>query len=91
MEYILKFKAAAAWDLYKLTKKDRDLGNLIVNEHLPALMRTPLKGHPKNGDLKRIRSWDFTFRNISYRILYEGRQFGFCFNHFTEIRTHKER
>ena len=34
-------------------------------------MRAPLKGRPKHGDLKSIRSWDFTFRNVSYRILYE--------------------
>ena len=71
MAYTLKFKAAAARDLYKLTKKNRDLGKLIVNEHLPALLKNPLQGRPKQGDLKNIRSWDFNFRDVTYRILYE--------------------
>ena len=71
MEYILKFKAAAARDLYKLTKKNRDLGKLIVNEQISELLKTPLKGRRKHGDLKNFRSWDFTFREVSYRILYE--------------------
>jgi mRNA-degrading endonuclease RelE of RelBE toxin-antitoxin system len=71
MEYSLKFKAAAARDLYKLTKKNRDLGKLIINEHLPALLKNPLQGRLKQGDLKNIRSWDFNFRDVTYRILYE--------------------
>ena len=71
MDYILKFKAAAAKDLYKLTKKNSDLGKLIVNEHIPALLRNPFHGNPKQGDLKNIRSWDFNFRDVTYRILYE--------------------
>ena len=71
MEYILKFKAAAARDLFKLTRKNRDLGKLIVNEQIPVLLGTPLKGRQKRGDLKNIRSWDFTFREVAYRILYE--------------------
>jgi len=71
MEYSLKFKPAAARDLYKLTKKNRDLGKLIINEHLPALLENPLQGRMKQGDLKNIRSWDFKFRDVTYRILYE--------------------
>lgn len=71
MEYSLKFKAAAARDLYKLTKKNRELGRLIVNEQLPALLQNPLRGRPKQGDLKNIRSWDFSFRDVTYRILYD--------------------
>jgi mRNA-degrading endonuclease RelE of RelBE toxin-antitoxin system len=71
MEYSLKFKAAAARDLYKLTKINRDLGKLIINEHLPALLKNPLQGRLKQGDLKNIRSWDFNFRDVTYRILYE--------------------
>ena len=71
MQYSLKFKTAAARDLYKLTKKNRDLGKLIVNEHFPALLKNPLLGHLKQGDLKNIRSWDFNFRDVTYRILYE--------------------
>jgi mRNA-degrading endonuclease RelE of RelBE toxin-antitoxin system len=56
MEYGLKFKAAAAKDLYKLAKKTRDLGRLIVNEHIPALLKNPLHVRLKQGDLKNIRS-----------------------------------
>jgi len=71
MDHTLKFKAAAARDLYKLTKKNRDLGKLIVNEHIPALLRNPFLGRPKQGDLNNIRSWDFNFRDVTYRILYQ--------------------
>ena len=71
MDYILKFKAAAAKDLYKLTKKNSDLGKLIVNENIPALLKNPFHGRQKQGDLKNIRSWDFNFRDVTYRILYE--------------------
>jgi len=70
MEYILKFKPAAARDLYKLTKKNRDLGKIIINDHIPALLKNPLQGRPKQGDLKSIRSWDFNLRDAAYRILY---------------------
>jgi mRNA-degrading endonuclease RelE of RelBE toxin-antitoxin system len=71
MEYNLTFKAAAAKDLYKLTKKNRALGKLIVLEQIPELMKNPLKGRLKQGDLKDIRSWDFVFRDVTYRILYQ--------------------
>jgi mRNA-degrading endonuclease RelE of RelBE toxin-antitoxin system len=71
MEYNLTFKAAAAKDLYKLTKKNRELGKLIVLEQIPELMKNPLKGRLKQGDLKDIRSWDFVFRDVAYRILYQ--------------------
>ncbi len=71
MDYSLKFKAAAAKDLYKLSKKNRDLGKLIVNENIPALLKNPFHGRPEQGDLKNIRSWDFNFRDVTYRILYE--------------------
>ena len=71
MDYSLKFKAAAARDLYKLTKKNRELAKLIVNEQIPALLKQPVQGRPKQGDLKNIRSWDFNFRDVTYRILYE--------------------
>jgi len=71
MEYHLTFKAAAAKDLYKLTKKNRELGKLIVLEQIPELMRDPLKGRLKQGDLSDIRSRDFGFRDVTYRILYQ--------------------
>jgi mRNA-degrading endonuclease RelE of RelBE toxin-antitoxin system len=71
MDYHLKFKAAAARDLYKLTKKNKELAKLIVNEQIPALLKQPIQGRPKQGDLKNIRSWDFNFRDVTFRILYE--------------------
>jgi mRNA-degrading endonuclease RelE of RelBE toxin-antitoxin system len=71
MDYSLKFKAAAARDLYKLAKKNRELAKLIANEQIPALLKQPIQGHLKRGDLKNIRSWDFNFRDVTYRILYE--------------------
>ena len=71
MEYRMTFKAAAAKDLYKLTKKNRELGELIVLEQIPELMQNPLKGRLKQGDLKDIRSRDFGFREVTYRILYK--------------------
>ncbi len=71
MEYHLTFKAAAAKDLYKLTKKNRELGKLLVHEQIPEIMQDPLKGRSKQGDLKDIRSWDFGFCNVTYRILYQ--------------------
>lgn len=71
MDYELKFKAAAAKELYKLTRKDKALGQLIIDRQIPDLLRNPLGGRPKQGDLKNIRSRDFRFRNITYRILYE--------------------
>ena len=71
MEFHLTFKAAAAKDLYKLTKKNRELGKLLVHKQIPELMQNPLKGRLKKGDLKDIHSWDFGFRDVTYRILYQ--------------------
>jgi mRNA-degrading endonuclease RelE of RelBE toxin-antitoxin system len=71
MVFHLTFKAAAAKDLYKLTKKNRELGKLIVHKQIPELMKNPLKGRLKQGDLQDIRSWDFGFRDVTYRILYQ--------------------
>jgi mRNA-degrading endonuclease RelE of RelBE toxin-antitoxin system len=71
MDYHLKFKAAAARDLYKLTKKNRELAKIIVNEQIPTLLKQPLQGRPKQGDLKNVRSWDFNFRDVTFRMLYE--------------------
>jgi mRNA-degrading endonuclease RelE of RelBE toxin-antitoxin system len=71
MEYHLTFKAAAAKDLYKLTKKNSELGKLVVLEQILELMQNPLKGRLKQGDFKDIRSWDFGFRDVTYRILYQ--------------------
>lgn len=71
MGYKLKFRPAAAKDLYKLTKKNEELGALIINEKIPGLLSEPFKGRKKKGKLSYIRSYDFNFRGDSYRILYE--------------------
>lgn len=71
MEYKLKFKSAAAKDLYKLTKKNKELGKVIINHKLPEILNNPLMGRMKRGDLINIRSHDFNFKGVNYRILYE--------------------
>jgi mRNA-degrading endonuclease RelE of RelBE toxin-antitoxin system len=67
----LKFNPAAAKDLYKLAKKNKELASVIIDQILPEIVKNPLQGRMKRGDLKRIRSNDFTFKGISYRVLYE--------------------
>jgi len=71
MGYKLKFRPASAKDLYKLTKKNKELGSLVVNEKIPNVLSDPFKGRKKKGDLSHIRSYDFSFRGDAYRILYE--------------------
>lgn len=71
MNYKLKFRPAAAKDLHKLVKKDKELGALIINGQIPQLLNNPYAGRAKHGDLEGIRSKDFNFRGITYRILYE--------------------
>jgi len=71
MGYKLRFRPAAAKDLYKLTKKNKELGALVVNEKIPNLLSDPFKGRKKKGDLSHIRSYDFNFGESAYRILYE--------------------
>jgi mRNA-degrading endonuclease RelE of RelBE toxin-antitoxin system len=67
----LKFKPGAARDLYKLSKKKRELGAVIANKIIPEILKNSLQGRMKQGDLKEIRSKDFDFKGVSYRILYE--------------------
>jgi len=71
MNYRLKFRPAAAKDLHKLVRKDKKLGAFIINEQLPQLLNDPYAGRIKHGNLAGIRSKDFNFRGITYRILYE--------------------
>lgn len=71
MTYQLKFRPAAAKDLYKLVKKNKELGRLIIDQVLPELVVNPLKGRWKQGDLSHIRSMDFNFKGTAYRLLYE--------------------
>ncbi|MBA4396540.1 MAG: hypothetical protein C0394_04035 [Syntrophus sp. (in: bacteria)] len=47
------------------------MAKIIVNEQIPALLKQPLQGRPKQGDLKNVRSWDFNFRDVTFRILYD--------------------
>ena len=71
MVFRLKFKLAASKDLYKIAKKNKELGSIIINRIIPEILKNPLQGRMKQGDLKKIRSKDFDFKGISYRILYE--------------------
>jgi mRNA-degrading endonuclease RelE of RelBE toxin-antitoxin system len=71
MNYKLKFRPVAAKDLHKLVKKDKELGAHIINGQIPQLLNNPYAGRAKHGDLEGIRSKDFNFRGITYRILYE--------------------
>jgi mRNA-degrading endonuclease RelE of RelBE toxin-antitoxin system len=71
MAFRLKFKPGASKDLYKLSKKNKELGALITNRIIPQIVKNPLQGRMKQGDLKKIRSKDFDFKGASYRILYE--------------------
>ena len=71
MAFRLKFKPGAAKDLYKLSKKNKEFGALITNQIIPQILKNPLHGRMKQGDLKKIRSKDFDFKGVSYRILYE--------------------
>ena len=71
MGFHLKFKPAAAKDLYKLAKKNKRLGAIIANQVIPEILKNPLQGRMKQGDLKKIRSKDFDLKGASYRILYE--------------------
>lgn len=72
MEYRLKFHPAAAKDLFKLTKKDKNLGKIIIDEHLSLIMKSPIDaGSRKRGDLSHIRGYNFRYKSINYRILYQ--------------------
>ncbi|MFH0787346.1 MAG: type II toxin-antitoxin system RelE/ParE family toxin [Pseudomonadota bacterium] len=71
MVFRLKFKPAASKDLYKIAKKNKELGANITNRIIPEILKNPLQGRMKQGDLKKIRSKDFYFKGVSYRILYE--------------------
>ena len=71
MPFQLKLKQAAAKDLYKLVKKNKSLGRVIINQVLPEMVDKPFQGKMKQGDLSRFRSWDFNFKGTAYRVLYE--------------------
>lgn len=70
-DYKLEFKAAAARDLYKLTKQDKFLGKEIIDKHLPRILADPFgAGRKKKGDLAHVRGYNFNFKGVAYRILY---------------------
>lgn len=72
MEYKLKFHPAAAKDLFKLTRNNKVLGRIIVNDHLPKILDDPLNsGNRKRGDLSHIFGYNFNYQRVSYRILYQ--------------------
>jgi mRNA interferase RelE/StbE len=71
MAYRYEFLQAAAKDLLKLTRHDAPLLVAIVTEHLPAILRDPLKaGEPKRGDLAGVSAYNLTHRGVAYRLVY---------------------
>jgi mRNA-degrading endonuclease RelE of RelBE toxin-antitoxin system len=67
----LTFKPAAAKDLYKIARRNKELGALLTNRIIPEILKKPFLGRMKQGDLKKFRSKDLDFKGISYRIVYE--------------------
>ena len=57
MGYKLKFRPASAKDLYKLTKKNKELGSLIVNEKIARMIHVAL-GSGFEPDKKTAYHWD---------------------------------
>ncbi len=71
MAWAFKFHPAAAKDLYKLSKKNRPLGQAIINTHIPKITVNPHGvGFKKEGNLSHVRGYGFTYCGSSYRILY---------------------
>ncbi len=72
MEYKLKFHPRAATDLYKPTKKDKQLGKRLVNSHIPQILADPYSaGKRKKGDLASVYGYNLTYKGMAHRILYE--------------------
>lgn len=72
MAYKLKFHPAAGSDFYKLTKRNKLLGKVIIDTHIKKILTNPYKiGIKKSGDLSNIYGYNFNFKGVSYRILYE--------------------
>ncbi len=66
-----KFHPQAAKDLYKLAKKDKPLGKIILDTHIPRILSNPFQtGRKKHGMLSCVRGYEFAFQGKSYRILY---------------------
>lgn len=73
MEYQLKFHPAAAKDLFKLTKDNKTLGKIIIDDHLAKILEDPSNaGNRKRGDLSHIFGYNLNYQMISYRILYQA-------------------
>ncbi len=71
MAYRYEFTAAAARDLFKLTRHNHPLLAEIVTGHIPSLLQDPLAaGEPKRGDLAGVRAYNLNFKGVAYRIVY---------------------
>ncbi|MBI4669064.1 MAG: type II toxin-antitoxin system RelE/ParE family toxin [Elusimicrobia bacterium] len=72
MAWVFKFHPGAAKDLYKMAKKNKPLGTLIIESHIPKIIANPYKaGHKKEGILSCVWGYNFTYQGINYRMLYE--------------------
>jgi mRNA-degrading endonuclease RelE of RelBE toxin-antitoxin system len=71
MPWTSKFHPQAAKDLYKLVKKNRPLGKVLIETHIPRIIENPYQaGRKKQGPLSHVWGYDLSFHGVSYRILY---------------------
>ena len=71
MAYRYELLAAAARDLFKLTRHNPALLIDIATVHIPAILRDPLAaGEAKQGDLAHVRAFNLRVRSVAYRLIY---------------------
>jgi mRNA-degrading endonuclease RelE of RelBE toxin-antitoxin system len=71
MSYRYEFLEAAARDLLKLTRHNQKLLVEIATKHIPAVLRDPYAaGEAKEGNLARLRAYEFNFKGVAYRLIY---------------------
>lgn len=71
MAFRYEFLAAAARDLFQLTRHDVPLLHAIATEPIPAILKDPYAaGRPKKGDLAHVRAYDLRVKGVAYRLVY---------------------
>ncbi len=72
MAYDYEFVTSAEGDLDKLIKHNPALATQLITEHLPSILRNPKAvGEKKMGNLSHVRAYGFSFRRVTYRIVYQ--------------------
>ncbi|MBI2939759.1 MAG: type II toxin-antitoxin system RelE/ParE family toxin [Chloroflexi bacterium] len=70
MAHRYEFLAAAARDLFKLTRHNQPLLHEIATVHIPVILRDPYRaGEPKKGDLAHTRAYDLMVKGVAYRLV----------------------